>query len=246
LSRPGSPADTSQPIDLLSGPERVVAREAGFAVKVLRPGDGGAVVPPGQGQVLIGLRGEAELTELGGDEGKVVMTQRAGRTERIGVGTLFKIPNDARWTLRGLGASVLALSTSVAREVDRRQELLPMARRRQHMAPLLLFANEAVRVELVAARGRLPFRGWVPYDHVGPVVEIAVILDGSFRARAGDVDAVLRAGQLLHIAAGVPHNFAARGRGTSVGLVISAVMHRRDVDEPLDRRVVRGFTPFGR
>lgn len=223
-----------------------VAREAGFSLKVLRPSRDPAVVPPGQGQVLLVLQGEATLTEVGGSEGKVVMTQRPARQARLGPGALYKVPNDARWSLAGDGATVLALSTSVPREVDRHLDLLALADRRRHMAPLLVFSNEAVRVELVAARGRLPFRGWVPYDHEGPTVEFAVILAGAFRARVGDTDAVLEAGRLLRIAPGEPHNFAAKGRGTCVGLVISGVMNRRGADAPLDRRVVRGFSPFGR
>ncbi|MCP4872172.1 MAG: cupin domain-containing protein [Proteobacteria bacterium] len=246
-SPPWAP-DLIEPIDLLSlpaGPPQVVGREAGFALKVLRPTADAESIPPGQGQVLIVLEGTARIEEAADDDAKVVHTARHDRAADLPAGSLWLVANDARWTLTG-DAVVLAISTSVPRQLRRLDDLPAIARGRPHMAPRQLFTNEMVRVELVAARGRLPFRGWVPYDHTTPKVEFALILRGSFRARVGGESQMLSAGSLLRVPPDTPHNFRARGRGTSIGIVISALMERREADVPVERDHVRGFTPFGR
>ncbi len=207
----------------------------------------GVSVPPGQGQVLIGLRGEATVEESADDDAKVVHTDRSDRRGTLGPGGMWLVANDARWTLGGdPEAVVLCVSTSVPRQLERARDLLAIARRRPHMAPRQVYANEMVRLELVASRGRLPFRGWVPYDHTSPKVEYAVILQGGFLARAGSFEGELAAGSLLRIPAGTAHNFRAAGKGLNVGLVISALVERKEVGEPLDRDDVQGFTPFRR
>jgi len=232
----------------------VVGREAGFALKVLRPGaeDQAAVTPPGQGQLLITLRGEAIIDELGPDDGKVVMTQRAERRQVLPEGHLFKVVNDASWRIFASSGDtvVLAISTSVPREVDRHLDILALARRRLHMAPRQLFANEMLRLEFTAARGLLPFRGWVPYSHRSPKVEYAIGLAGSFAARVEQPEGShwegeLSHGSLLRVPPTAAHRFRARGRGLCVGLIVSALMVRKE-GETIDRREVKGFTPFGR
>jgi hypothetical protein len=118
------------------------------------------------------------------------------------------------------------------------------------MAPRQLFANEMVRIELVASRGVLPFRGWVPYSHRSSRVEFAVGLLGRFVARLQPAEGLpwkgeLTAGSMLRIPAGVAHRFRA-GRGPlCVGLVVSALMDRLEGGR-VDRDEVQGFTPFGR
>ncbi len=241
------------PSDLLSAaprwgdPPRIVARDAGFALKLL-PASQGEPTPPGQGQVLIVLRGEAVLEELGDES--VVHTAQPDHRRSLSAGGLFRVANDARWAVRGdEDTLVLALSTSVPREARRAENILELARKRPHMSPRLLFANEVVRLEFSAARGRLPFRGWVPYDHTAVGAEYALILAGRFEGRLKTADGgwwrgELPAGSLLRVPAGVAHNFRARGRGLNVGLIVSGRMHR-DAEGAVDRDDVKGaFTPF--
>jgi mannose-6-phosphate isomerase-like protein (cupin superfamily) len=212
---------------------------------VIRPRADAESVPPGQGQLLIVLRGAARIDEAADDDAKVVHTDRHDRGADLPTGTLWLVANDARWTLTG-DAVVLAISTSVPRQLHRQTDLLAVARNRPHMAPRQLFTNEMLRLELVAARGRLPFRGWVPYSHTTPKVEFAVVLQGGFAARAGDYQGPLTAGSLLRVPPNTPHNFRATGRKLCIGLVISALMERREADVPVDRKHTQGFTPFGR
>lgn len=240
------PTDLLQAAPARGEPPRILAREAGFALKLLAPTDG-LPTPPGQGQVLVVLRGEARLEELGDEN--VVHTAQPDHQQVLPTGSLFRVANDARWALRGDGqALVLALSTSVPREARRAEDVLDLARRRPHMSPRLLFENEAVRLEFTAARGRLPFRGWVPYDHTAPNAEYAIVLAGRFEGRLQGADGQwwrgdLPAGHLLRVPAGVAHNFRARGRGLSVGLILSVRMHR--TSDAVDRDAVKGsFTPF--
>lgn len=223
----------------------MVAREAGFAIKVIRPAADAVSTPPGQGQVLIVLQGTARIEETADDNAKVVHTARHDRAADLRAGSLWLVANDARWTLTG-DAVVLTVSTSVPRQLRRYDDLVDIARHRPHMAPRQLFTNEMVRIELVAARGPLPFRGWVPYDHSSPKVEFALIAQGAFAARVGGESAVLPTGSLLRIAPGTPHNFRASGGGVCIGIVISALMERQEADVPVDREHTKGFTPFGR
>jgi hypothetical protein len=223
-------------------------REPGFSLKLLAPAahaepdSAPAATPPGQGQILTILRGRARLRETGGDSGKVVQTARPAHDIELPQGWFFRVANDALWELLALEPSTLALvlSTSVPREAARADDLLAMAARRPHMAPRLLFSNEAVRVELVAARGRLPGRGWVPWQHRAEGVEYALALRGSFRGR-GAAAKTLAEGSLQRIERGAEHSFAATGPLLCVGLVISGT---RRVEQ--DREQARGFTPFAR
>jgi len=229
-----------------------VVSEAGFSIHLIRPpvAAPSSVVPPGQGRLLLPLRGEAVVREVEGGGGNVVATPRRAREEELGPGRLFRLANDARWTLQGGSDDtvVLALATSVPRESARVDDLFAQARRRLHMAPVRVFGNESVRVEFTAARGRLPGRGWVPYDHTAEAVEVAVILRGAFRARVGTERILLPAGSLLRIPQGEPHNFAAAGRGLCVGLIVSAVRKFLSASAPREeaRSRARGFDPFSR
>jgi len=208
------------------------------------------MTPPGQGQLLIPLRGEALVREEGGSEGKVIMTVRAGRETRLARGSLFRVANDAQWGLLSHteGTLVLAISTSVPREAERVDDLLGLAQARNHIAPRQLFANESVSLEVVAARGRLPFRGWLPYANTTPATEYSIILEGAFNARAGvpgeehDWRGPLPELTMLRLAPGTRHRFRASGAGLCIRLVISSRVHRGDQDEPARE----AFTPFAR
>lgn len=230
------------------GPPRVLGREAGFALKLISASDGDPM-PPGQGQILVLLRGEGVLEEFGDEN--VVHTAQPDHRQPLSRGALFRVANDARWALRGDDQTLaLAISTSVPREARRLEDVLELARKRPHMSPRLLFENEVVRVEFSASRGHLPFRGWVPYDHTAGDVEYAIILTGRFEGRLktpegdwwrGD----LPAGSMLRVPGGVAHNFRSRGRELNVGLIVSPRMNRADTSP--DRDAVKGsFTPFGR
>jgi mannose-6-phosphate isomerase-like protein (cupin superfamily) len=245
----------SPPIDLLDAapgrghPPAILARETGFALKLLSASDG-APMPPGQGQILVVLRGTAAYEEFGDEN--VVHTAQPDHRHDLPRGALFRVANDARWAIRGDDDTlVLALSTSVPREARRHEDVLTLAQRRPHMSPRLLFENEVARLEFSAARGRLPFRGWVPYDHTPEGAEYAIILAGQFEGRLKTADGGwwrgdLPEGSLLRVPAGVAHNFRARGRALNVGLIVSTRMHRQ-ADGLVDRDAVKGsFSPFGR
>lgn len=207
----------------------------------------GEIVPPGQGQILIVLRGGVLVCEHAGD-GKVVQTTRRSSSTPLSRGGLFRVANDARWSLADAepGTLILALSTSVPREERRSEAVLELARRRPHMSPRLLFENETVRLEFSASRGHLPLRGWVPWSHTGDTVEYAIILAGTFRARLEGGDPFdLPEGSLLRIPGGVKHNLRAGARGLCVGLIVTARVRRSG--EPIDHGDVKGrFTPFAR
>lgn len=246
------------PRDVLSSaprtgePPSLLGRETGFALKLHAPPlvtDSLSPGPPGQGQILICLRGRARVREFGGAEGRVVSTSRPEQGEVLEPGQLFRVANDARWTLGALeeGSLLLALSTSVPREGERSTDILALARKRPHMAPFRLFGNEVVTLEFSAARGSLPFRGWVPWSHRAAGVEYAFILQGTFAARL-ELEArpkerlELPAGSLLRIPPGLGHRFRAAGRGLCVGLVISGRAGK--AAEEVSREDARGFTPF--
>ena len=217
-------------------------------------GQPSAVIPPGQGHLLVTLRGHAVVREIAGGGGNVVATTRRARTDELPPGALFRLANDARWTIEATEPDtvVLAVATSVPRESRRREDILALAAARSHMGPRRLFGNESVRLEFSAARGRLPMRGWVPYSHTSDTVEIAVILAGAFRVRLGagaeTVREVLPAGTLLRMPAGLAHNLAASGKGLCVGLIVSAVRSFWTDSPPRDeaRDRARGFDPFSR
>ncbi len=193
------------------------------------------------------LRGGALVREHAGD-GKVVQTIRRDSSTPLRRGSLFRVANDARWSLSDPmpGTLLLAVSTSVPREERRSEDILELARRRPHMSPFLLFENETVRVEFSASRGHLPLRGWVPWSHTGDTVEYAIILAGGFRGRLGDGRVLdLPEGSMLRIPGGLSHNFRSRGRGLCVGLIVTGRVRRSG--ERIDHGDVKGrFTPFAR
>jgi len=189
------------------------------------------------------------VREIEGGGGNVVSTPRRGREDHLPTGSMFRLANDARWTIEGRDdAVVLAIATSVPREAARVQDILDLARRRLHMGPRRLFGNESMRLEFSAARGRVPGRGWIPYAHTADGVEVAIVLQGAFRARVAGEKQVLPAGRLLRIPPGTPHNFAASGRGLCVGLILSAVRTFWTESPPREeaRTRARGFDPFSR
>ena len=227
----------------------VLAREPGFAIKLVTPlATGGPVVPPGQGQLLVPLRGTVSVEEHSGGDTKVTQTARQDRSGRLQVGQLWKIPNDAAWRIRSADrAVVLQISTSVPRQEDRLADLLARARTRLHMGPARIFGNEVLRVEFSVGRTRLPGLGQVPWDHRAEGVEYAVGLAGRWRARLRDGEdtwtGTLETGQMLRIAPGVAHNFAARtSLRPSVGLILTSL--RRTPPGPVARESVQGFSPF--
>lgn len=226
-----------------------MGREPGVAIKVVCPPASGLVTPPGQGQLLVPLRGHVRVVETSDGSTKVTQTDRRSREARLGPGQLWRVANDAAWELRADGEVpvVLQVSTSVPREESRADDLLAAARQRWHMGPRRVFGNEVVRVETAVGRTRLPGVGWVWWDHRAEGAEYAVILAGSWRARLRGDDrtweGTLEAGALLRIPPGVAHNFAARTwRRPSVGLIVTSL--RRVPTGEVDREQVRGFSPF--
>ena len=205
-------------------------RAAGFSVRVLRPGPEATVQPPGQGRLLLALRGRARVREHADPGSKVLETARPDRgQELVEGGPLFAVANDARWSLEGEAeAVILSVGTSVPRAGRR---AIPVAVRR---APRLLFENEALRVELLAPRGLWPR----PRRSAGPEHLVAL--------RAGlVVDGVeLAPGSLLSLPAGQRRLTPKRWRGGRL-LVLSSSLERRSA-ERLDRGAARGFTPFRR
>jgi len=253
LTAPPDPTDLLATASEAGAPPRVLARESGFALKLLCPADQSVPSrpePPGQGQVLAVLRGSAAISEHGGAEGRVVSTTRGARRVDLRAGDLFRVANDARWSLASLeeGTLLLALSTSVPREVDRKTDLLAVARGRRHIGPLQVFSNEVVRLELVAARGRLPLRGWTPFMRETAAVEYFVTLAGEFEVSQRGLGGTsygsnLAAGGLLRVEPEALVRLSARGRGLAVGLVVTG----RSVLPSSRVRAddVRGFSPFG-
>lgn len=208
----------------------------------------GALVPPGQGQLLVPLRGTVAVEERSDGDTKVTQTARHHRAGRLEPGQLWRIPNDAAWRLHSEdGAVVLQVSTSVPREQARTVDLFALARRRLHVGATRIFGNEVLRVEFSVGRGRLPGLAWVPWDHRVEGAEYAIGLAGRWRARlrsegtswTGD----LLPGCLLQIPPGVGHNFAARSLvRPSVGLILTSL--RRTPTGPVAKERVQGFSPF--
>ncbi len=227
----------------------MIAREAGFAIKVVRPpAQPGSLIPPGQGQLLVALTGTVRIEERSDGDTKVTQTNRHHRSGDLVPGQLWRIPNDAAWRMHSDdGAVVLQISTSVPREQERSSDLFAMARRRVHVGPARLFGNEVLRVELSAGRGRLPGLAWVPWDHRAQGPEYAICLAGQWRARLrGDGSSwtgALEQGFLLRVPPGAPHNFAARSLlRPSVGLILTSL--RRTPTGPVRKEAVQGFSPF--
>jgi hypothetical protein len=243
------------PIDLLGDlpGAQPLAREAGFSLQLEHPtvDREPSIRPPGQGRLLVPIRGSAHLRELLDPSSKVLEIPRPARDVVLQPGRLSRVANDARWSLAAgqPDARVLTICTSVPREVDRDQDLRALARRRHHVAPRLLFAGEAVRLELVAARGRLPLRGWMPGRRVRRTVEYAAVLEGCFRGtvEAGEArwSGRLPEGSLLRIPGGARAAFRPATPGLCVALVITPTLDRIAPDR-LDRSAARGFSPFVR
>lgn len=201
-----------------------------------------ALVPPGQGQLLIPLTGRVEIEERSDGDTKVTQTARAGRSGTLERGQLWRIPNDAAWRMTG-DVVVLQVSTSVPRQEPRMTDLLARARLRPHMGPARVFGNEVLRVEFSVGRGVLPGVGWVPWDHTAEGAEYAVGLTGRWRARVGDWRGELGEAQLLSIPPGTAHNFAARTLiRPSVGLILTSL--RRTPSGAVRKEAVQGFSPF--
>lgn len=227
----------------------MLGREPGFAVKVLRPSVTPQVTPPGQGQLLVPLRGSVFVDESSGNSTKITQTDRRDRSCELVRGQLWRVANDAQWSVHATSDDcvLLQVSTSVPRQESRADDLLVAARTRIHMGPRRVFGNEVLRVETSVGRGVLPGLGWVWWDHTSEGSEYAVILDGSWRARLrgaqGEWSGTLSAGTLLTIPPGVAHNFAARTiLRPSVGLTLTSL--RRVPRGAVTRESVQGFSPF--
>jgi len=234
----------------------LLSRETGYALKLIAPAGKPSGVsepprpdPPGQGQVIVALRGRTSIDEVGGAEGRVVSTTRKSGAVMIGPGELFRVANDARWSARAENEDslLLALSTSVPREQNRTTDINRAAARRRHMGSVRLFGNEVVHLDFVVARGRLPLRGWMPWRPSSPGLEHFFVLRGAFRLRlrAEDsvVEHVLQQGDLLRIPPGPEHQLAVSGSNEAVGLLVTG--RSAQVGGPVSREAARGFTPFG-
>jgi len=253
LSQQPKPTDLFAAAPEVGAAPLVLGRETGFALKLLAPPLEESSVrpePPGQGQLLIGLTGRAQVDEVGGAEGRVVSTTRIPRGAPIGPGQLFRVANDARWTLNSLepGTLLVALSTSVPRENQRTTDVLASASRRSHLGAVRVFGNEVVWVDYVAARGRLPLRGFTPWARKTQGVEYFLGLQGAFRIALSSesepsVSHSLGVVQLLRLDPGVSLRLRADNGKPSVGLVITG--RAASIGGPVRREDARGFSPFG-
>jgi hypothetical protein len=143
---------------------------------------------------------------------------------------------------------LLALSTSVPREVQRSTDILASAAGRWGLGAVRVFGNEAVRVDFVAARGRLPLRGWTLRPRKTEGVEYLLGLQGAFTVSLvcpveGERSPRVAAGQLLRLEPGSSFRLRAEGGQPSVGLVITGRPASEGV--PVRREDVQGFSPFG-
>jgi len=195
------------------------------------------------------LRGRVLVQEESGNATKVTQTDRRDRSTTLTRGQLWRVANDAQWSVSATEPDTLLLqiSTSVPRHEQRADDLLARAQSRLHMGPRRVFGNEVLRVETSVGRGALPGVGWVWWDHVSEGNEYAVILAGAWRARLrgqnGSWSGRVEEGALLRIPAGVGHNFAARtALRPSVGLIISSL--RRVPRGAIRKESVQGFSPF--
>ena len=244
MQAPGPIPLTTEPIDLLgraplaSGAAETVAREAGFSLRVVRPSVTGAPAqPPGMGRLLLVLRGEAVVREFNDPASKVVESRRPERVDRLDTGQLFAVANDARWSLEG-GAHgvVLAIRTTVPRASRR---VIDLGRRGRLTSPGVVFANEALRLELRVQRGRLARSRRIRAG------EYVLALRGELEVELDDRRVRLRPGSLLRVPADSRLRLRpTRWRGATM-LVLSSALDLRQV-ERLDRTAARGFTPFER
>lgn len=218
-------------------------REAGFSLSILRPRPTApGTHPPGQGRLLLVLRGAATVREHADPASKVLETDRPDRGAELSAGRqLFAVANDARWSLTGSsGAVVLCVGTSVPRA---RRRTLDLGVRRSPLSSRLVFGNDALRVELLAPRGARPgLHRW----RRAPGDEHLLALHGGLRVqvRGGGQHAV-EPGSLVTIPAGSRWRAVPiRWRGARA-LLLSPALELRSA-ERLDREAVKGFTPFRR
>lgn len=134
---------------------------AGHAVRLLDLQPDPPEQPPGQGQLLLLIKGQATVAERGGSDGKVIGLRRPDRAWDLHTGTFLRLPNDCAWTLRGRGRA-LSITTSVPREDHRIEDLPTSVQGITLPFPRVLFSNERLVLELVVAGrvlGRLPWPG---------------------------------------------------------------------------------------
>ncbi len=250
--------DLSHPTNLIEQAPRpgeapvVICRDPGWAIKVWRPElslPDDQSTPPGQGQLLIPLRGDAEIKELGGPESRVVSTDRPDASTKLTHQQLFRVANDARWAVReaSVGAILLAISTSVPRQAQRTSDLRRQASGGLSTSPQLVFSNESLRLEVLAARGRLPFRGFTPLPRRPATDEVVIVVAGALDIQLGSKATGkrqrLKAGSLWRLPAGLPRRIGASDGKEALALILSPgrVLQR---DGAVDRTGRRDFTPF--
>ncbi len=213
-------------------------RAAGFSLTVLRGGV--PVQPPGQGRLLLPFRGDVRVREHADPAGRVPETVRpANEVELLAGRHLFALANDASWSIEAADdAVVLSVGTSVPRAGGRRLEL----GRRMGLRPRLLFANEALRVELLAPVGRWlrPLRGRRATDD-----EQLVVLRGGLGLELNGDRTEVPPGSLVTIPAGARYRLAPAQRRGAAALLLSPTLDRQRAHR-LDREAARGFTPFRR
>ncbi len=239
------------PLDLLTeslcptGQEHRVIQEAGFAVKIARPlhGDKERWLPPGQGQVIVALTGNLQLSQRTAPTGADALA--AERSQRLERGDLALVPNDAHWCLSALaeGTTVLLVSTSVARTAQQQHPLLARARSMRLRNTQQLFANQRVGITLSALHPRLPLRRSLP-----PCADrnrYLVLIDGSLHGSVHGIDSSvpswrgqLSAGSLIALPKDLDHQLRASGHGPAVALVIEPRGQAAQGDGP------QPFTPF--
>ena len=222
----------------MGGEDVLIARAAGFSVRLRRPPQRQPEIqPPGLGQLLLVLRGEVSVREAADPASKVLETRRPERRSRLTVGRLFEVANDARWSLTGsVDAVVLAIATSVPRAASR---VLDLGRRGRVTSPGVVFHNDALRLEVLVQRGRFA------RSRRARAAEYVLALRGGLDLEVDGGRARLLPGALLPVPADSELRLEpTRWRGATALVVCPALDLRRAVR--LDREAARGFTPFDR
>jgi hypothetical protein len=140
--------------------------------------------PPGQGRLFVGIEGTLSIREQGGGAVRVPGQPQDLREWSLSLGQFLRLPNDARLSWWG-AATFLELATSVPREEHRLDDLRRLSKGLRAALPALLFRNEKVRVELVAA-GTLTARAprWFGLAAAGPGLLLALF--GAARVQSPD------------------------------------------------------------
>lgn len=255
-------AASPEPIDLLAiapAPGEAplpLAREPGFSLWLHGPpSEVPAWRPPGQGEVLVVLRGEASVEETAG---RLPERRPPTRSARLGPGTMYLVAGGSEWRLSGRpGTVVLAASTPVPALGRRRHDLLSPGRLRllalpllRTPAPRLVFGGEALRAHLRGVRcpGYPIGSGFARPMQQAATDEYVVAIRGMIFFEVDPPEgrslcSRMAAGCLLHVPAGSGRGFVGIQGYPAAALVLSSALPR-GAAAGTDKPRGRGFSPF--